>query len=171
MRSAVSEDIHGAFFYYSRSRSGENTRKLLDEFHGYLITDAYAGYDKVPDIKRALCWAHCRRYFVESIPLDTKGKEIPGSKGAEGREYIDLLFKVEDEIKNLPYEEKKQKRQDASQPILDAFWAWVEKISAMHTTNEKLTQALGYCQNQRNILRHFWKMAASHSATIIAKRI
>lgn len=155
MRSAVSEDTQGAFFYYSRSRSGENARKLLDGFHGYLITDAYAGYDKVPDIKRALCWAHCRRYFVESIPLDTKGKEVPGSKGAEGREYIDLLFKVEDEIKNLPYEEKKQKRQDASQPILDAFWAWVEKTSAMHTTNEKLTQALGYCQNQRKYLETF----------------
>ena len=155
MRSAVSEDIQGAFFYYSRSRSGENARKLLDGFHGYLITDAYAGYDKVPDIKRALCWAHCRRYFVESIPLDTKGKEIPGSKGAEGREYIDLLFKVEDEIRELPYEEKKQKRQDASQPILDAFWAWIEKTSAMHTTNEKLTQALGYCQNQRKYLETF----------------
>lgn len=155
MRSAVSEDIQGAFFYYSRSRSGENARKLLDGFHGYLITDAYAGYDKVPDIKRVLCWAHCRRYFVESIPLDTKGKEIPGSKGAEGREYIDLLFKVEDAIKNLPYEEKKQKRQDASQPILDAFWAWIEKTSAMHTTNEKLTQALGYCQNQRKYLETF----------------
>lgn len=155
MRSAASEDIQGAFFYYSRSRSGENARKLLDGFHGYLITDAYAGYEKVPDIKRALCWAHCRRYFVESIPLDTKGKEVPGSKGAEGREYIDLLFKVEDEIRDLPYEEKKQKRQDASQPILDAFWAWVEKTSAMHTTNEKLTQALGYCQNQRKYLETF----------------
>lgn len=155
MRSAVSEDIQGAFFYYSSSRSGENARKLLDGFHGYLITDAYAGYDKVPDIKRALCWANCRRYFVESIPLDTKGKEIPGSKGAEEREYIDLLFKVEDEIRELPYEEKKQKRQDASQPILDAFWAWIEKTSAMHTTNEKLTQALGYCQNQRKYLETF----------------
>lgn len=155
MRSAVSEDIQGAFFYYSRSRSGENARKLLDGFHGYLTTDAYAGYDKVPDIKRALCWAHCRRYLVESIPLDTKGKEIPGSKGAEGREHIDLLFKVEDEIRDLPYEEKKQKRQDASQPILDAFWAWVEKTSAMHTTNEKLTRALGYCQNQRKYLETF----------------
>ena len=155
MRSAVSEEIQGAFFYYSRSRSGENARKLLDGFHGYLITDAYAGYDKVPDIKRALCWAHCRRYLVESIPLDAKGKEIPGSKGAEGREYVDLLFKVEDEIRDLPYEEKKQKRQDASQPILDAFWTWVEKNSAMHTTNEKLTQALGYCQNQRKYLETF----------------
>ena len=155
MRSAASEDIQAAFFFYARSRGGENARKLLKDFNGYLITDAYAGYDTVPDIKRALCWSHARRYLIESIPLDSQGKEIPGSKGAEGREYINLLFKVEEEIKNLPYEEKKQKRQDASKPILDAFWTWVEKTSAMYTTNEKLTQALGYCQNQRKYLETF----------------
>ena len=155
MRSAASEDIQAAFFFYSRSRGGENARKLLKDFNGYLITDAYAGYDTVPDIKRALCWSHARRYLIESIPLDSKGKEIPGSKGAEGREYINLLFKVEEEIKNLPCEEKKQKRQDASRPILDAFWSWVEKTSAIYTTNEKLTQALGYCQNQRKYLETF----------------
>ena len=155
MRSAASEDIQAAFFYYSRSRGGENARKLLKGFRGYLITDAYAGYETVPDIKRSLCWSHVRRYFIDSIPLDTSGKEIPGSKGAEGREFINLLFRVEAEIKDLPYEEKKEKRQDASRPILDAFWAWVEKTSAMYTTNEKLTQALGYCQNQRKYLETF----------------
>lgn len=155
MRSAESEEIQAAFFFYSRSRSGENARKLLKDFDEYLITDAYSGYDTVPEIKRSLCWSHARRYFIESIPLDAKGKEIPGSKGAEGREYINLLFKVEDEIKELPYEEKKQKRQDASRPILDAFWSWVEKTSTMYTTNEKLTQALGYCQNQRKYLETY----------------
>ena len=155
MRSAVSEKIQAAFFYYSRSRSGDNAKKLLNGYKGCLITDAYAGYDKVPDVKRALCWSHARRYLIDSIPLDAKGKEIPGSKGAEGREYINLLFKVEDEIKDLPYEEKKQKRQDASQPILDAFWSWIEETAAMHTVNEKLTQALGYCQNQKKYLETF----------------
>ena len=155
MRSAASEDVQAAFFYYSRSRSGENAKKLLEGYTGCLITDAYAGYEKVPDVKRALCWSHARRYLIESIPLDAKGKEIPGSKGAEGRGYIDLLFKIEDEIKDLPYEEKKQKRQDASRPVLDAFWAWVEKTSTLYTTNEKLTRALGYCQNQRKYLETF----------------
>ena len=59
--------------------------------------------------------------FIDNIPLDLKGKEISSSTGVEGRKYIDLLFKVEAEIQDLPYEEKKQKRQDASWPILDAF--------------------------------------------------
>ena len=52
-------------------------------------------------------------------------------------------------------EEKKQKRQEASRPILDAFWAWVEETSALATTNEKLTQALGYSKNQKKYLETF----------------
>ena len=70
-------------------------------------------------------------------------------------EYINLLFKVEKEIEDLSFEEKKQKRQEASQPILDAFWTWVEKTSAMQTTNEKLTEALTYSKNQRKYLTTF----------------
>ena len=65
MRSAASEAIQAAFFYYSRTRSGDNAKMLMEGFNGYLITDAYAGYDKVPDIKRALCWSHARRYLIK----------------------------------------------------------------------------------------------------------
>lgn len=155
MRSAACEKQQAAFFYYSSTRSGDIAKTLLEDFHGYLITDAYAGYEKAEHIKRSLCWSHCRRYFIESIPLDSKGKEIPGSKGAEGREYINLLFKVEDEIKDLPFDERKQKRQDASRPILDAFWSWVEETSVLHTTNELLTKALTYATNQKEYLETF----------------
>ena len=102
-----------------------------------------------------MCWAHCRRYFIESIPLDQSGKEIPGSKGAKGRKYINLLFKLEKEIEEFSFEEKKQRRQEASRPVLDAFWSWVEETSAMHTTNEKLTKALTYAVNQRKYLETF----------------
>lgn len=48
-----------------------------------------------------------------------------GSKGAEGREYINLIFKLEEEIQDLPNEERKEKRQEASKAILEAFWSWV----------------------------------------------
>jgi hypothetical protein len=33
--------------------------------------------------KESFAGLHCRRYFIGVIPLDNKGKEIPGSKGAE----------------------------------------------------------------------------------------
>lgn len=90
----ASEKLQAVFFFYSRSRNGDTAIKLLGPFCGYLITNAYAGYKKVAHIKYVLCWFHCRRYFIDSIPLGLKGKEIPGSKGAEEREYIDFLLRL-----------------------------------------------------------------------------
>ena len=157
MRSAASEAVQAAYFHYSTSRNTEIAKGLIGDFNGYLITDAYSGYNKAGSYTRCLCWAHCRRYFIESILLDNNGKELSGSKGAKGREYINLLFKVEKEIEDLSFEEKKQKRQEVSRPILDAFWSWIERTSAMHTTNEKLTEALTYATNQRQYLETFMK--------------
>lgn len=155
IQSGARESLKATFFYYSRTRSGDVPKQLLEGFHGYLVTDAYQGYEKVEGIKRSLCWSHAKRYYLESIPLDQNGKEIPGSKGAEAREYIDLLFQLEKEMKELSPKERKEKRQTASRAVLDAFWAWHEKTSAMYTTNEELTKALAYTANQRKGLEMF----------------
>ena len=107
------------------------------------------------DVKNNFCWSHLRRYYIDSIPLDSSGKEIPGSKGAEGREYINLLFNLESEMSDLPYNERKVKRQEASRALLDAFWSWVENTISIPTTNEKLTKALNYSLNHKKEFEMF----------------
>ena len=155
IQSATSEEIRATYFHYSRSRSGNVPKELLKDFHGYLVTDAYAGYEKVDDVKRSLCWSHLRRYFIESIPLDNSGKELPGSKGEEGREFINLLFYMEEHINSLSPEERKEKRQTGAKALTDAFWSWVKRTSAIPTTNEKLTKALAYGLNHKEQFQTF----------------
>ena len=157
IQSGACEALNATYFFYSKTRNKEVARKLLKDFHGYLTTDAYKVYEYLgnEDIRHNFCWSHCRRYFIESIPLDTKGKEIPGSKGAEAREYIDTLFRIEKKIKELSYEEKKEKRQIASRAALDAFWSWCDKTGNIPTTNEKLTKALNYATGHRAQLETF----------------
>lgn len=155
IRSGAHENIKATYFHYSRTRNGDIAAKLLKGYKNHLTTDAYAGYNKVEGINRNLCWSHVRRYFIESIPLDSKGKEVPGSKGAEAKEYINLLFKIEEEIKDFTNEEKESKRQLASRAILDAFWSWVNETLSKTTTNEKLTKALNYSLNQKEGLEAF----------------
>lgn len=58
-------------------------------------------------------------------------------------------------MKDLPYGKRKQKRQEASSPILDAFWSLVPETSALKTTNEKLTESLIYSTNQKAGLETF----------------
>ena len=73
-------------------------KSLLGDYKGYLVTDGYVVYENAGEYQHCLCFAHCRRYFIEAIPLDNKGKEIPGSKGAEGREDINFLFAMEESL-------------------------------------------------------------------------
>ena len=139
-------------FEYTRTRAGKHAQQFLQNFEGYLVTDAYKGYEKVENIIRCLCWSHVRRYFIESIPLD-RGKEIPGSKGAEGRAFCDKLFKIEKELSSLSAEERLIKRQEKSKPILEAFWCWLEKLNPLN--NKKLSEAITYAKNQRIYLENF----------------
>ena len=101
IRTGSFEPFRGVLFYYSRTRSGDEAKMLYSRFKGYLVTDAYIGYEKVEGIIRALCWSHLRRYYIESIPLDSSGREIAGSKGAEARELCGRLFGVEKSLKDL----------------------------------------------------------------------
>lgn len=129
IQSGACEELNATYFFYSPTRK--------------------------KDIKHNFCCSHCRRYFIESIPLDTKGKELPDSKGAKAMELIDTLFRIEKKIKNLSYEKKKEKRQVASRAALDAFWSWCEETRAIPTANEKLTKALNYALNHQNNLETF----------------
>lgn len=45
--SGQDEMKQGVLFYYTRSRGGHHARNLMNGFHGILLTDAYAGYEKV----------------------------------------------------------------------------------------------------------------------------
>ena len=119
------------------------------------MTDAYAGYERAENVTRALCFAHVRRYWSESIPLDSEGKEIPGSMGAIGHKRCDNLFRIEREIKHLTPEKRLAERKRRSKPESEAYYAWGNEISTKITTNEKLTKAITYSLNQRKYLGIF----------------
>lgn len=149
LASGELEKEKGVIFSYSRSRSGETAQKLLQNFKGILVTDGYSGYNNLENINRAECWAHTRRYFYESVPLDENKKMIETSAGYQGVKYIDELFKVEREIENLRVDEKEAKRKKKSAPIVKKFYEWVSSTSQKYITNKKLKEALTYAENQK----------------------
>ena len=143
-------------FNYSKSRSSEVAQKLLKDYKGILVTDGYSGYNVLDkELTHAECWAHARRYFYESVPLDENKKMVTSSDGYQGVKYIDELFEVEREIENLSIEEKVQKRNEKSKPILEKFYKWVYLTSEKYVTNKKLKEALTYVQNQKESLIKF----------------
>ena len=49
-------------------------QNFLNGFKGILVTDGYSLYNNIEGVTYAECWAHVRRYFYESIPLDENKK-------------------------------------------------------------------------------------------------
>lgn len=155
--SGESEKQKGVIFHYSKSRSSEVAKALLNNFNGILVTDGYDGYNILDaQLNHAKCWAHARRYFYESVPLDGNKKMITSSDGYTGVMYIDKLFAIEKEIANLNIDEKLKIRKEKSLPILEKFYEWVySTMENKYVTNSKLKKALVYAKNQKENLSKF----------------
>ena len=125
-RSSNCEGPPIILYKYISTRSADHAKKFLEGFQGYHVSDAYAGYDKVKGITRCLCFSHLRSYYLDTIPLDSRKKEIQGSGRAIGRAYCDKLFKLERKWKELMPEERKKNRLIKSVPVLDAFSHWLK---------------------------------------------
>lgn len=151
-RSGSCEGPPVILYEYTQTRSGDHAKKFLEGFHGFHVSDAYEGYEKVEDITRCLCYSHLRRYYLEAIPLDSGKKEIPGSGGAIGRAYCDKLFRLERKWKGLSPEERKKNRIIYSVPVLEAFFAWAETTN---TRQENLRKALNYTLNHKKYFHNF----------------
>ena len=150
------EKQKGVIFKYSPSRSAETAKEFLKDYTGILVTDGYVSYNDLEDITHAECWAHCRRYFYESIPLLDDKKMDTTATGYIGITYCDKLFEIEREIALLSVEEKVKKRQEKSKPILLEFFEWVEKTKNEKVIiNKKLNKALTYASNQKKELSEF----------------
>ena len=136
-------------FDYRDSRKGECAKEFLEGFHGVLVTDGYSGYNKVPEVTRAGCWAHMRRKWHEAMP---KGEAGQNSLAAQGYRFCNRLFVLERELEDLTDEERRVQRQKQAKPILDAYWAWVDTI---RLPSGKLKDAVTYALNQKEYLSAF----------------
>ena len=117
----------------------------------YLQADASSVYDQLleaQDIKEAGCWAHARRYFfdaVDSAPLE----------GSHALAEIRLLYAVEDDIRGVPPDQRRDARQARSVPIVTRLY---EKFAAWEQTalpKSPLGQALTYFRNQKDALHRY----------------
>lgn len=116
-------------------------------FNGFLHTDAYSGYNKVPEITRCLCWTHLRRKFVDALPKDIHSPET--TLPSEDISFCNKLFKVEKTLEDLPSGQRRLKRLKQEKPVLDAFWAWVDSAKVKALPKSKLGMAFDYALNHK----------------------
>ena len=147
--SAKRADIQLRCFEYRESRSGKWAKTFLEGFSGVLITDGYSGYNKVQEAERAGCWAHMRRKWLEAMP---EGADAKTCKAAEGYEFCNRLFELEQAFEKLSAEERLIQRKEKSAPVLEAYWKW---LYTLPRPTGKLKDAVTYAQNQKAHLSAF----------------
>jgi transposase len=145
-------------FAYQPGRSGEDMKRALgiDLPQGAVLLtdgyDVYARYAEKIGLTHAQCWAHSRRHFYDS-------EDIEPERVAEALEMIGALYKVEADIRdqNLAGDAKKQYRQRHAKPLVERFFAWVDKLFAAQgfLPSSPFTKALGYVRDRREGLEVF----------------
>ncbi|KKB37191.1 Mobile element protein [Bacillus thermotolerans] len=94
------------------------------------------------------CLAHARRKFTEALQALPESAKTTHVKAKEGLAFCNQLFAIERELKDASPEERYKKRLERSQPILDAFSAWLREQTPRVLPKSALGQAIKYCRNQ-----------------------
>src|SRR5271169_4694604 len=107
-----------------RAAGGKHVETLLEGFSGVLQVDGYDGYNS-PDrrggtVTLAYCWAHMRRKFYE---IAANG---PAPIAQNALERIQKLYKIEEDIRGRPPEERCAVRQAKSRPEIEDLKSWFE---------------------------------------------
>ena len=92
-------------YQYQRTRSGRVALEFLNDYHGFIQSDDFAGYDHLDqnsNIVHLGCWAHSRRKFVKVVKVRKKHRSKranPKSLADEALDYIGNLYQIEKEAK------------------------------------------------------------------------
>ena len=153
-------DRPALLYQYHRTRSGREALEFLDDYHGYIQSDDFSGYnhlDQKPDIVHLGCWAHARRKFVKVVQVRKKhrSKRVnPKSLADEALDYIGKLYQIEKEAqrRELDAAQIHLLRQEKAKPLLDAFKGWLETNQPLTPPKGLLGQAISYTQANWNKL-------------------
>ena len=144
-------------FDYQTTRASKHPEKFLDGFNGYIITDAYGGYNILKSVVRCSCWSHARREFVnalKSMPEKSRGKPCDADIGLA---YCDKLFGIERKYHDSTAKQRFDARLLESKPVLDEFEEWLKYMKPRVSTQSHLGKAVRYCINQWGTLCNFLK--------------
>lgn len=161
-----------AWYHYTENRQGIHPQTMLADYIGFVVADAYAGFDKLFLAGKAIeiaCWAHTRRKFFEALcppqrnadpNVDAKETSQAATNPGDPRAELALtaireLYRIERVIAKLTSAERHAARQQRSKPILDKFKKSLDAWKLACRPTEPLAKAVTYALNQWLALNRF----------------
>lgn len=152
------------YYHYNRSRATAVFKKLIDNYDGYIQSDAYIAYTTQNQQYThfvALCWVHARRVFATTLK---SGDYLKGSKGYEIIEkivsYMGDIFNKERETRSLydntltmDAKEFIKLRKKETFPIIKNLTKYITKHKKSISVDANINDAMGYYLNHINELK------------------
>jgi len=145
---------------YAPSRSAHTAQGLLAHCHGYLVCDAYPGYNRVMRANGLLpvyCNDHARRQFVEvvrSLKRSTRSS-TEGLVAHRALEFYRRLYQLEKHSGQHDPLAHLQHRQLHALPLWEEFLAWAEQVQAAGVAHRETREALAYLLTHAEGLRRY----------------
>lgn len=151
-------DSQIVLYEYQRTRNASHPREFLKDFSGVCVTDGYQVYHTIEgereDLRIAGCWSHARRRFDEAV------KALPKAKQKDSRAYLALtmiqaIYREEKQLKDLPPQERENRRQLSVRPLVEAYFVWVRENLPKVPQKSKTWEGFNYSLNQEKYLKVF----------------
>jgi len=148
-------DRPALLYQYHPSRSGQVALDFLDDYNGYVQSDAFSGYERLKQkdgICQMGCWAHVRRKFIEVVKATKKHRSKranPKSLADEALDYIGQLYQIEKEARlgDLEHDQVYRLRQQRAKPMLQQFKQWLDAKESITPPKGLLGKAILYALN------------------------
>ena len=142
---------------YDISKSAEACYRLLSDFHGYLVSDgaeSFALSVRNNQLTPVLCNDHARRRFHKAATAAGKDPEKT-SIARQALSRYRKLYRLEREIKHLPPEERKRRRQTDAVGVWTEFIEWATKLYTEGVSHGRTSDALAYLLNHQKGLQEY----------------
>ena len=142
-RNSADHTPPAVLFRYSPDRKAIYPNQHLESFKGVLQADAYAGfnplYERAHDpLLEAACWAHARRKFYDIY------ESTDSPIAHEALERIAALYRIEDDIRGKPPDERRIVRRARAGPLLDSLYQWLVETVRTLAKKSELSGAIRY---------------------------
>ena len=145
------EPIKAVVYDFAESRAGKHAQEFLGDWRGTLVCDDYAGYKALiaKGVTEAGCMAHARRKFFDLHVSNQSQIAV------QALDYIQQLYRIEQDIADLAPEPRQRLRQEQAQPILDAFHDWLTRHRRQVPNGSATAKAIDYSLNRWAALIHY----------------
>ena len=140
------------FYDFCAGRGAEHPNRVLNDFEGTLVTDAYSGYHALQSkdgITAALCMAHARRHLFEAHKFNAS----PIAEHA--LKLIAELYRVERETHDLDAPARLALRKDRAQPIAHELHEWLKANRQLLAKSDVTAKAIDYSLCNWSALTHY----------------